>query len=282
MNETTVASRANDGMDRMGSGSLWYAWDVILLGLLFAYGTFGNSFPLFSYIGGLRNDGTLLFRIVVWFIIFLPLPGICFLALIARVTVHWPRHIAGRKQLLVLQIVALIGPLAYLGLPFTWIGPPGYMTYTRGFRRYVQTNVDVPALRAWLGTVDPNIYGGVPIVVKVDEDGNVKPMSVNTGEAVKLPGVVLRLRPHYVRVLVEEGRRPAVRLTWGSGWLGTWGLTVGHEEMEIPETQLRTKEILPGGRVIFNDGEYRLPLAPGAYVWHNIELSDGARMPAND
>lgn len=50
-----------------------------------------------------------------------------------------------------------------------------------------------------------------------------------------------------------------------------WGVAVGHPEMAVPATQPREKEILPNGQVLYHSGEYRLPLAPGAYVWHNIE-----------
>lgn len=48
------ASRTNDS-SRAKARLPWYAWDVILLGVLFLFGTFGNAFPLMSYLGGLRN-----------------------------------------------------------------------------------------------------------------------------------------------------------------------------------------------------------------------------------
>jgi len=44
--------------------------------------------------------------------------------------------------------------------------------------------------------------------------------------------------------------------------------------MEIPETQERTgQEYGPPDRpqVVYAPGEYRLPLAPGAYIWYELQ-----------
>ena len=71
----------------------------------------------------------------------------------------------------------------------------------------------------------------------------------------------------WVLVLGEAGR-PTIRLGWG-GSLAYWGFVVGDETMTVPETQPRTKEEFPSGPV-YSPGEYRLPIAPGAYVWHQI------------
>jgi hypothetical protein len=44
--------------------------------------------------------------------------------------------------------------------------------------------------------------------------------------------------------------------------------------MEIPKTQpVQRREYGHGDnkQVLYDHGEYRLPLAPGAYVWHETE-----------
>ncbi len=49
------AFKTNDSSGGKG-GLPWYTWDVILLGVLFLFGTFGNTRPLLSYLADLRND----------------------------------------------------------------------------------------------------------------------------------------------------------------------------------------------------------------------------------
>jgi hypothetical protein len=48
-----------------------------------------------------------------------------------------------------------------------------------------------------------------------------------------------------------------IRLGWG-GTFAKWGIVVGPNDMNIPEPDMQ------------HGGEYRLYLAPGAYVWHDV------------
>ncbi len=70
-------------------------------------------------------------------------------------------------------------------------------------------------------------------------------------EKVNWPPCIRNLSPGYVH-FDDEGN---VRISWGSGF-GHWGLCVGPEAMQTPETDAR---------------EYRIPLKKGAYVWHEIQ-----------
>lgn len=63
----------------------------------------------------------------------------------------------------------------------------------------------------------------------------------------------------------KQGRRPWY--VWDIVLL--LGFVVGSEKMRIPETQPVTRREYPGGGV-YEPGEYRLPFAPGAYVWCEI------------
>lgn len=55
------------------------------------------------------------------------------------------------------------------------------------------------------------------------------------------------------------------------GPFGHWGVEIGPEDMPIPPTQPMRKVRSPNGDVYYEDGEYRLPLTPGAYVWHELQ-----------
>jgi len=95
MNETNATTKAGNGTDRAGSGLPWYAWDIVLLGFLFLFGTLGNSFPLLSYWGGLYNDKYLVFGAVLWFGVLMPGAGICLLIEVRRIArrcVVWGAH----------------------------------------------------------------------------------------------------------------------------------------------------------------------------------------------
>ena len=122
----------------------------------------------------------------------------------------------------------------------------------------MQARVDVPAVQQWLSTIAPNSLDRQDVGAERDNEWEPHP-------------IIVRLNPRGYGVSLDDAGRPMLEMQWGSGVLGTWGVTIGHANMAIPETQPRTKEILSNGQVFYNDGQYRLPLAPGAYVWHNIE-----------
>ncbi len=249
----------------------WYVLDVILLGSLFVLGAFGHASAVFFYFGGLRNDMMLPFYVAMIRLLLVLPTAACLLAILICVVWRWPRHIDHRVKLLVLLIVTIAVSVVWAGYLFLRLGPPGYMAYTWGLRTYARKHVDVAGVRVWRSSLDPNACEGVLIRIRIDDNGNPKPVLRSTGEDAELPECILCLEPRYIRLSLDAQQRPIVRLTWGSGFLGTWGVSVGHEQMEVPKTQPRTKEVLFNGQVFLNAGEYRLPLAPGAYVWHALE-----------
>jgi hypothetical protein len=56
----------------------------------------------------------------------------------------------------------------------------------------------------------------------------------------------------------DDMDRPTIRLIWGSGVMGGWGLVVGDEQMETPSPDFSQY------------GEVRQTVAPGAYVWYEM------------
>ena len=126
-------------------------------------------------------------------------------------------------------------------LGFAGMQPLPIAMFGRGFARYAAVRVDVPAIRTWLSTLDPNEYvnGGVPLPPE------------------KQPPAITRLSPKRyplgVQVSRDDTGRLMVRLLWGGGMIGHWGIEVGDESMKPP----------PASET---DG-YRV-LGPGAWVWY--------------
>jgi len=236
----------------------WYVWDILVLGPLFGFLLFYLASGAFSYSYGTRNDGQSAFGMIWWFVLLTPLVFICLVAATVRVLAFWPRHIGSRTRLRMMQIGAAAGLVACVGLPFAGIMPLGYQTYTWGFRQYAQANIDVPAVQRWLAALEPGTCTGGPMERREWRNASLD-----------WPKSIVRCDPDRITLSLDEEGAPLVRLTW-IGFDSWWGVVVGRADMEIPETQPRKKEILPSGHEFYNEGEYRLPLAPGAYVWHNI------------
>ena len=119
---------------------------------------------------------------------------------------------------------------------------PGYKAFTYGFRDRIRIMADVEDIRDWLRTLS-----------KEDCEGNVIRIP-----SEKWPKSLKIFHPHHVNLDPDENGNPKIRLTWGSGF-GHWGFEIGMEDMEIPPSDFS------------QFGEYRLPLEPGAYVWHELQ-----------
>jgi hypothetical protein len=144
---------------------------------------------------------------------------------------------------------------------FFLISKPGLISFSEGFRDRIKREVDVGEIQKWLQTIeipkgtvnyiidpygppDPKILDPEAIYIKSLD-------SLNWPEAIR----VLNPEEVYIRPYGNEGA--TIRLLWG-GPFGKWGIVVGPTDMEVPKSDMRRR------------GEYRLKLAPGAYVWHDI------------
>ncbi|MDI6451351.1 hypothetical protein [Anaerobaca lacustris] len=250
MSKEDMELTSRGDMKAAKGGLPWYTWDVVLLGALFLFGTFGNSFPLLSYLGGLRNDKNIVFMARVWFFLLTPIACVCLAALIVRIVCLWPLRIVRLRRLIVLQIVASLGTLAYVGLPFLRLGPPEHKMHLWGMRRYVQTQVDVPAIRAWLTSLDPNDWHDVQIDFRRNGEGQLVPRSSD----LVLPACILNLKPRSVSLSFVEGCGFGATLRWGDRLLGTWGMAIGPETTGAPPD-------LSGG-----------PEWDGVRIWHDREF----------
>ena len=233
----------------------WYILDIFLIIFIFLCGIPMDHFGLIAYVCGLYNKMTI-WAVMVFMLVFLFVPAsLCLLVLLLRMFITWPKHITKKRRLLLLRVFVIIGLTIYLMLPFTPIRPPGMRIYIAGFSKYVKANADIEAIRGWLGTLKPEDCVDYNSIVGSYGSTRSSPKQLKKQE---WPKVIANLHPRYV-VLSLDDEYPKVRLNWGSGLLGSWGLVVGNESMEPPASDLS------------RHGEYRLELCKGAYVWYEIE-----------
>jgi hypothetical protein len=132
------------------------------------------------------------------------------------------------KVLLALRVGMLLLMAGLFVVPFLF-SSPAVEPHSRGFQQWAKENADVEAIRAWAGT----LHG-------VEGNTEIKPSL--------WPPVVARLSPIYVSY--EDAN--TVRLSWGGGHIGAFGIVVGPATMANPET---------------GQSQRILDLAPGAYVF---------------
>jgi hypothetical protein len=121
-----------------------------------------------------------------------------------------------------------------------------------GFRTYASIKTDVPAIQAWLATLDPNSCQDQ----RVGEQ--YAPNQPGAPPFIPWPACLEGFRHANSTLFRNAAGRPVVRFLMGGGGLvGHWGITVGDPNMgmEVP------KEPASGSP------ERRVSLAPGAYVW---------------
>jgi hypothetical protein len=234
----------------------WYVPDIVCICVVFACITLWHSSYLVWYVGGLRNRAPFMFDPYIWYVLIAtPLAGICLIIAAIRLGVSWPRHIQSRGRLLRLRLLVILGFAAYAGLHFVPI-PRSYEPFLLGYRKYAETHVDVAAIRMWLNTQDPNAW----------KDNYTHPGDWRAQDT-HWPVAVTSLEPEYVRLSLDDHRRLVIHLGWGHV-NDSWGVAVGSIEMQFPMMGLRkgvSGEKSPDG----SGSLRRLPLAPGAYVWHD-------------
>jgi hypothetical protein len=191
----------------------------------------------------------------IWVLWLVP-AALCFVVLLLRAVISWPKYVDKRPRLLLLRLLVIIGLGAYLILAFTPVSPHGFNMYIKGFEKYIGAKADIVGIRSWLDTLGPDECVVYNITNAQDGSKSSSPRNLQQQE---WPGVIGKLQPRHVTLSVDEDKHPKVRLNWGSGILGSWGITVGHETMPTPESDLSRY------------GEYRQGISKGAYIWYGIE-----------
>ncbi len=236
----------------------WNKWDAIFFVILtpfiiFAMLLFIAPIGGISYLSGRYNFPLdffvfILFYPTVMIILLVPFVviGVSFVVIIsARAFINWNRYTRKKRVIRTSQIgISILLITIYFLALFIPIKlySPGYKPFTYGFRERMRSMADIEAIRDWLKRRGKEEYTG----------DNVRFISYGWPKSVKV------LNPSYVNPDLDENGNPKVRLTWGGGF-GHWGFEIGMEDMEIPPSDFS------------QFGEYRLPLEPGAYVWHELQ-----------
>ena len=222
---------------RMLSMALLY----MLTAVWFVWGPLGIIF----YVGGLFNS--MLVFVVMFLSAFLILTAIAaFPVLIVYAAVTWRWRTRHGRRALILWITLTGGFVVPLIFGFAGLTSSPKDMFIRGFSGYVQRCVDVPAVQEWLATLKPS-----PL-----QPGQIHPdICVEESD---LPASIACLRAWGWRVEFDDADRPRIRLMWGSGMTGNWGLVVDHSHMETPPSNFSQQ------------GEVRHAVAPGTYVWYDM------------
>jgi hypothetical protein len=242
----------------MNASRVWYAADVLCLVCLFGYITLLHAGYWVWYVGGLRNRPPFMFDPYIWYLMLAtPAAGVCLIALIVRIMVSWPKHIQDSRRLLRLRLLVILGLVLYAGLHFVPLPPGVEDAFLLGYRKYARFHIDVPGIQTWLAALDPNEW------IERGSNGRLDYHLVEA-ERSSWSEIILALKPDVVRPFLDDRGRSAVSLSW-SRLHDTWGVEIGHPEMEIEPKPKRQSD----SDVVFREREpYRLPLAPGACVWH--------------
>jgi hypothetical protein len=249
----------------------WYRWDLGLLPIPLFFGILLDPFGIISYLSGLINVPLVAFAFFAY-VPLVPVAFACLVVLLVRMLFIWPKRIRNRGRLLLCWAAVVGAFVVCFVLPFTSVTPRAYKMFACGFKWHVQMRTDIPAIQAWLSTLDPNDCEGQPLNVSIAPGVNLP----DPPRTIPEPEAIARLGRAGTRLLLDDTGYPMVRLTWGGGFIGHWGLVVGSERMKSPETQpSRWVEVEIGqtGRKqkLYEYGEYRSPLVPGAYVWYELE-----------
>ena len=241
----------------------WYICDALIVGAM----VLGSPYFLqvLGYIAGLRNDMGLYYQFAfltacgLW-----PLLVIGLALLVVHMICTWPRHVADRKKLRLLRMGAAGLLVVFVVLPFTPLRIPGPSGFDAGFRGHVLRTVDIPVVQAWLDTLSPDMCPMGLVSIRPNGKPDNWPASRDW------PAALTHVNPQFIVFGQADANRVTIRLMWSS-LDDSWGVEIGPEDMPIPPTQPSRRMRRPNGDVYYEHGESRLPLAPGAYVWHGIE-----------
>jgi hypothetical protein len=242
-----------DGHD--GTVGVLRAWPWRVVGIVlfaavvgswFVWGPFGVIF----YVGGLFNS-IWTFAITPLLFLLIPLAAMCLPVLGVHTLWRWRRLTDRQKCVRPLLVVASAALVASFAVGFTGVTPVPNDMFMRGFAGYVERRADVKAIQSWLATLDPNDCEGQALDAKVAPGVHLQ----DPPKYMARPLCLARFRSGGARLHRDDAGRPLVRLIWGGGMIGHWGIEVGDVTMEGTPDEYH---------------EYRR-LAPGAYIWYELQ-----------
>lgn len=236
----------------------WNIWDAILLAFIVVYVILVPIGGFFFLIARF-NPYLILFPVML---MYLPLSVLLLIFTVIwtlRLFINWTKYTQRKKIIKFLQVCI---PTVFIASFFvsvltpieTSLWQPGYKPFTYGFRERIRSKADIEDIRNWLETLKEEDCNGEIIGLYRSSD----PLISHWPDSIEWPESLKVFNPHYVNLDLDDNRKPKVSLTWG-GPFGHWGVVIGMEDMEIPQSDLSRY------------GEYRLPLEPGVYVWNELQ-----------
>lgn len=151
----------------------------------------------------------------------------CFVAGVWRLVSGWKRQSQRMKALIAVEIAIPVVFVLLFVLPLSglcrlplWPASP----HICGFRDRIMSKADIPAIRAWLETLEK------------DDDGQFSHDLPREG----WPKSLKALKAPAVRVWPDQNGNPYVMIIDGGGF-HHWGATIGFQDMVIPESDLRSE-----------------------------------------
>jgi hypothetical protein len=212
----------------------------VMLTILFPLGAIFYLCGRFSPYAIAVSHCLMLYAVAGVFIIY------CLVAGIVTLRAGWRKQ-GGKKKLVALAKIGI--PAVFIVLfsasVLASVEGMGFWAehFMHGFRDRISKKTDVEATRAWLKSRGD----------QYDTDHYQRIAGREWPEPLKA------LKPGVVLLSADGSGNAKVRLMWGSGFMGHWGVEIGMEDMEIPASA-------------FSEfGEYRVTLEPGVYVWHELQ-----------
>jgi hypothetical protein len=180
----------------------------------------------------------LLYLVVLVFIFY------CFFSGIMKLSGHRGKRTRKERLLIAVEtivplvFVALLVAFIYLGLTDKEFRGPRFKCFMYGIRDRVKSKVDIEETRIWLRSLGDEDYESDARFPK-----DKWPKSLR---GLKRAGALLS---------TDENSNTKIRLMWGSGMLGHWGVEIGMKDMKTPQSDFSMY------------GEVILPVEPGVYVW---------------
>ena len=210
----------------------------LLLGLAVLSTLVLGPLGLISYAAGLVNSVFILVPLLVLGLIF-------WLSLLVGGCIYFAEALLTHRRKLAIAWFGLItGILLSIAFQLLGVTPSPMVAFAHGVVESVELRTDISGIQAWVSSVDMNSFGAEPV-------DTYNPRRIAREDQ---PEVLRRQNGSVILELDADGRL-RVRLDWGGGLIGHWGLVIGHETMETP----------PSEQTMF--GEMRIEIRPGVYFW---------------
>ncbi|MBC8378997.1 MAG: hypothetical protein H8E62_07480 [Planctomycetes bacterium] len=238
----------------------WVIFDIIFFGIyIFYFLIISDPKKTLSFYDGLYDKnytfGILFVPFVLW-----PFTATLLMTLLVRLF-FWNCYFENKTRLWFTRIAVMLLPVLFFILSFLFpVGQPGYKPFTAGFHQRMQKRLDVEKIRVWLETLDPELFDGESYDLIYRLNDNVFPFPIPKNvPPFPIPKEIRGLGENVRRLdFYTENKMRCIRIKWGS-FLGSWGIVIGPEEMKIPASDFS------------DDGECRLKLEDGVYVWHELQ-----------